>query len=682
MLPDKITISIISPDEDDAVYINSNLRNAGITVQSIWTKSHQDCIDALKQKKLHLIFIRTKNFSAADEQIIDEIKQIQKHIPVILIHDEVNQKTLTITLQMGAHDLISMDYPDRLTILTCRELGSYLKARELFKLREEIGGYKQELETLKSESTLPAIILVDGIIVETNSAADQLLNPDKQHDTLSSPILDYIHSSEQVLLKGALKAARQGNYSNKELSLKLDIPNHGIMRMGCLLEQYLYEGEKAIRLCFIEIPKAAMVAGDSIQLDPLTKIFHRQQFIESAQSTLQKPLDSGIRSLLYLKIDSFKELQEKVGILHLDKSLEYFAEAMKDTVNKGDVYARFGSYTFAILTQKGTQADVVSWAEHFQKHLNEISCFINDEIINLSCSIGIAEWQQGKDDFSELIQRAKESCDEAKKVGSGQIKVNRHFEDINMRSASYDIEWVARIRQALLQNRFQLFQFPISSLRMTSKNMIDVYLRMQDEDGELILPNVFMPTAERNNLIKSLDRWVLGASVKYCQKHSHAKLFVRLSKKSISDSDLIPWVNKILDSHNVSADKIVIQVVEEDVFARKDLFSKRLNEFRSNGFGIAIEHYGKNPAHIELLDDYPIDFVKIDSTLIQGLTDSRDRQKIVKALCKIAGKKQIATIAEHVETADTMAVLYQLGADYMQGKFTLEPEVILGSDEI
>ena len=190
MIPDKITISIISPYENDAVYINSTLRNAGITVHSIWSKSPFDCLQALKAKKLHLIFMRTKNFSAADEKIIDQIKAIQKYIPVILIHDEVNQKTLTITLQMGAHDLVSIDYPDRLTILTCRELGSFLKARELNKLRGEVSTYQEQLETLKSEATSPALLLIDGIIVEANPAAEELLCKTENDDLVSSPILD------------------------------------------------------------------------------------------------------------------------------------------------------------------------------------------------------------------------------------------------------------------------------------------------------------------------------------------------------------------------------------------------------------------------------------------------------------------------------------------------------------
>ena len=680
MLPEKITISIISPTEDDSVYINSTLRNAGITVQSVWSKNHTDCLKLLEKGNLHLIFMRTKNFSAQDEAIIDEIKVIEKHIPVILIHDEVNQKTLTITLQMGAHDLISMDFPDRLTILTCRELGSYLKAKELYKLRSEIENYTEQLQTLKEESTLPAIILIDGIIVETNAVANTMLNHDKSTSLFSSPILDFIHSDDQILIRGALRAATNGNFNADDIVIRILSAKQGDVKMACLLEPYTHEGESAIRLSLREIQKANLVSGNVMQLDPLTHIFHRKQFIQSAQDALQHRIDSGIRSLVYIKLDSFKLLQEELGLLEIDKILEHTANALTETTSKGDIYGRFGSNMFALMCHKGNEDDVKSWAEHFQDYLFKNPCIINEKKYPLTCSVGISEWQEESDDFADALQRAKDSSNEARLSGISNIQVNQHFQNITRKSDDFDKEWVAKLKKALVKNRFQLYQFPISSLRMTSRNMIDVYLRMKDDDDELILPNVFMPTAERNNLTQSLDRWVIGASIRYCQANPETKMFVRLSKDSLLDDALIAWSNKILQEHKVPSTSLVFQIIEDDVFKYSSRLSTRFHEFKEHGFEIAIEHFGKNPAHIELLEDYPIDYLKIDSTLIQGLTESRDRQKIVKALCKIAKSKKIATIAEHVETADTMAVLYQLGADYMQGKFTLEPEVVLGSE--
>ncbi len=680
MLPEKITISIISPSEDDSVYINSTLRNAGITVQSVWSKNHKDCISLLEEGNLHLIFMRTKNFSAQDESIIDEIKSVEKHIPVILVHDEVNQKTLTITLQMGAHDLITMDFPDRLTILTCRELGSYLKAKELYKLRGEIDNYSEQLQTLKEESTLPAIILIDGIIVEANAIANTLLNSDKNTSLFTNPILDFIHPDDQILIRGALRAATNGNFSADEIVVRVHTAKQGDVKMSCLLESYVHDGETALRLCLREIQKAKLVNGNAMQLDPLTNIFHRKQFIQSAQEKLQNRIDSGIRSLVYIKLDSFKLLQEELGILQVDKILEHTANALTETATKGDIYGRFGSNVFTILCHKGSQADVRSWAKHFQDYLSSNPCKIDDTDYPLTCSIGISDWQEESDDFADALQRAKNSSNDARNSGTGNIKVDQHFQEVTQQSNDFDKEWVGKLKKALVQNRFQLYQFPISSLRMTSRNMIDVYLRMKGDDDELILPNVFMPTAERNNLSQSLDRWVIGASIKYCQANPDSKMFVRLSKDSLLDKALLTWTSKVLTEHKVPTASLVFQIVEDDIFKYRTKLATRLHEFREQGFEIAIEHFGKNPAHIELLEDHPIDYLKIDSTLIQGLTESRDRQKIVKALCKIASSKQIATIAEHVETADTMAVLYQLGADYMQGKFTLEPEVILGSD--
>lgn len=680
MLPEKITISIISPFEDDSVYINSTLRNAGITVKSLWSDSTHDCLEDLKKDKLHLIFMRTKNFSGVDEKIIDQIKDIQKYIPVILIHDEVNQKTLTIALQMGAHDLVSMDYPDRLTILTCRELGSFLKARELYKLRDEVENYQEKLRTLKSEATLPTMIMIDGVIVESNPVADELFCKNENDHLHSNPILDYVHANDQTMLRGALKAANQDKFNNDELVIKFTSPKLGVLRMGCQFEFYEYDGENAVRMRLRQMPVSEISSGLSIQLDPLTRIYHRQKFIQAAQDSLNEPLESGIRALLYIKIDAFKDLQTEVGILEMDTVLQSFSDNILEAITNEDVYGRFGGSSFAILTQKGTMADVTSWAEHFQELLTQNPCLVNNEEHSLSCSIGIAEWQQENDSFLGLLQRARDSLKKAQNDGPGNISVNRYFEEITMRSKSYDIEWVARIKNALLQNRFQLFQFPISSLRMTSKNMIDVYLRMQDDDGELILPNVFMPTAERNNLAKSLDRWVIGASIRYCQQNNHAKMFVRLSKKSLLDEGLIEWCNKVVSDHEIKSDNLVFQLVEEDVFDLVPMLYERIQEYRQHGYGVAIEHFGKNPGHLKLLKELEVDYIKIDSTLIQGLTDSKDRQASVKALCEIAGEKQIATVAEQVETAETMAILYQLGADYMQGKFTLEPEVILGAE--
>jgi len=232
-----------------------------------------------------------------------------------------------------------------------------------------------------------------------------------------------------------------------------------------------------------------------------------------------------------------------------------------------------------------------------------------------------------------------------------------------------------------MQNRFQLYQFPISSLHGNSHEMLDVFLRMKDEVGDLVMPSVFLPVAERNNLIKSLDRWVIGAAIRFIEKNPNTSMFVRLSKASILDNNLLDWCTKVLSDYSVPADKLVIQLPEAYVYdVGINKIKQNLDNYRSQGYGVALEHFGRDPGFMQLFHKLPVDYVKIDSTLIQGLTENKERQAIVKELCAVARECQISTIAEHVETANSMAMLYQLGADYMQGTFTLEPEMIIAAE--
>ena len=95
------------------------------------------------------------------------------------------------------------------------------------------------------------------------------------------------------------------------------------------------------------------------------------------------------------------------------------------------------------------------------------------------------------------------------------------------------------------------------------------------------------------------------------------------------------------------------------------------------GFGFAIEHFGLSRDPAQLLQHVPADYVKIDGSLMQGLSSNDSLQEKVRVLVNIAKEKQIATIAERIEDANTMAVLFQLGVGYMQGHYLQEPEVVL-----
>jgi len=502
MLPKKINIFTLSEKEDDAAFINSTLRNAGISAHSIWSKDPEKCLFSLKKNDLHLIFFRTANFSAKDEEWIERFKEIEKNIPIILVHEEISEQTLSACLQMNAHDLVTLDIPDRLLFITMRELSTYLKTLELLKLRKENQTYKSQIQSIQKESDIASLVLSDGIIINSNPVANTLLIGNKEETFDTQTILDFVADSDQLVLKGALQAAKQGKFENEELVLKFHIAgSDDLQRMQCDISEYLFQGETSLKIDLKELATPVSVQHNSFSIDPLSNVYHRKHFLEVAGDALKQKSDNdnGILAMLYIKVDDFKQYQDTYNLLSTDEIVKHMGGALIETSNKGDIYGRFSGNAFVVQSQKGSLRDVESWATHLQNYLSENTVTIENDEIALSCTIGIAEFLNGNDDLVKWVTRAKEANYAAFKNSKGSVHTSQSITETTQ-TLRLDLEWTPRIKSALMQNRFQLFQFPISSLRQTSKDMIDVYLRMRDEVGDVISPNVFMPVAKRNNL--------------------------------------------------------------------------------------------------------------------------------------------------------------------------------------
>jgi EAL domain-containing protein (putative c-di-GMP-specific phosphodiesterase class I) len=209
--------------------------------------------------------------------------------------------------------------------------------------------------------------------------------------------------------------------------------------------------------------------------------------------------------------------------------------------------------------------------------------------------------------------------------------------------------------------------------------MFDVLLRMLDEKGQEVLPSVFMPAAERNDLMKNIDRWVIGAAMSFCAARKPGALFVRLSQETLSDSTLPAWLDNQLKSARIEPARIVFQVREETAAQQiKDAVAlhKALNK---RGFRFAIEGFGLGRDTEQMLGHLKPDFVKIHGALMQGLSADQDKQARVKAMVELARGCKAITIGERVQDANTMAVLWQLGVEFIQGYFVNAPEeVVLG----
>jgi EAL domain-containing protein (putative c-di-GMP-specific phosphodiesterase class I) len=249
--------------------------------------------------------------------------------------------------------------------------------------------------------------------------------------------------------------------------------------------------------------------------------------------------------------------------------------------------------------------------------------------------------------------------------------------DEDTKQREFDAIWVRHLRAALMDNRFRLAQLPIAGLRSDGIEMYDLLVRMLDEQGNSVLPSEFLPAAERNKMMKNIDRWVIKNAVKFCENSEADRVFVRLSTQSILDPSTVDWMDAEFEQKEFDCSRLVMQVPERDAAKHIKHVQAIVKQLRKMGIGFALEHYGVDREKFQILDILQPDYIKIDGELMHALMTDTDTQQNVEVIVRAAHERKIKTIAERVENANAMAVLFQLGLDYMQGHYVHEPEVIL-----
>jgi EAL domain-containing protein (putative c-di-GMP-specific phosphodiesterase class I) len=211
--------------------------------------------------------------------------------------------------------------------------------------------------------------------------------------------------------------------------------------------------------------------------------------------------------------------------------------------------------------------------------------------------------------------------------------------------------------------------------------MFDVLVRMLDEQGNEVLPTEFIAAAERNELMKNIDRWVIGASMAFCANRKAECIFVRVSKDTVLDKTLPLWLESQLRAVKIKPQRLCFQVSEELASQYFRQTKELVQTLGKLGFRFAIEHYGVGRDPLKLLAEFDVHFIKIDGSLMQGLSTNQLQQQRVKGLVDAAKRKRVETVAERVEDANTMAVLWQLGIEFIQGYFVNAPEEVTMSGE-
>jgi diguanylate cyclase (GGDEF)-like protein len=403
--------------------------------------------------------------------------------------------------------------------------------------------------------------------------------------------------------------------------------------------------------------------------DALTGLANRTLLIDRIIQALAlaKRVETSI-GLIFVDLDNFKKVNDTRGHAAGDFVLRQIALRLKQVVRPMDSVSRLGGDEFVVLLPAlATTADAITVARRVAAHIEEpIKLDHGSVTVTASIGISIADPAALEHDYTtdRLIQQADTAMYYAKSSGGSRTELFQPGITPTVFEADRET-WVARIHEALDEDRFVLHAQPIIDLATGSTVQHELLLRLRGRDEELIAPLEFLPTAERCGLIGEIDQWVIRQAATVAARG--VPVTVNLSAASAADPVVLELIERELRCHEADPSKITFEITETAVISNMErgrLFAERMV---SLGCSFALDDFGTGFASFTYLKHLPVQYLKIDIEFVRGLCHSQKDRSIVSAIVALAHGFGQQTIAEGVETEETAAVLKSLGVDFAQG---------------
>ena len=680
-----VPLIVMTRSQDHVEAINSTLRNAGHPVHCTWLPDARDLSDAITQLNPELLIAFIDELGIDLVSLIKIKQQSAPEMPVVIVREQVDEAVIADAMRSGAQDVVTLANRSRLQSVVSRELRAHRLERALSTTLSSAREYREQLQRFLEGSADAITHVQEGIIVDANRAWLELFGYSGEDALTGTPLMDLFEPETHPALKGALVACLQGKWTDHALKVQALLSDGSSVPLTLTLARANYENEPATRVSIPANNKSAdhdleLQLAHAVKNDASTGFLQQRYLLTAIQERCANAMKGGVRQFAYVKPDRFAEIQNAIGVLASEDFIGQLAEALRVEITANDLCGRFGGNGFLILLERGTARDVETWAENLVARISDHGFSFDEKNLVVTVTVGLGLLPATNPDVGAAIADAVSAARRGRELGGNQMyAVDKS--DTDTRVQAYDKIWVKHIKSALMENRFRLVQQPIASLLGEDKGMFDVLVRMLDEQGGEVLPAEFIRAAERNDLMKNIDRWVIGASMSFAANRKASCIFVRLSKDTILDKSVVGWLETQLRSLKIEAKRLCFQVTEEIATQYVRQTTELSESLRKLGFRFALEHFGTGRDPFKLLSGIGMNFIKVDGSLMQGLSTNQLQQQRVKGLVEAAKRKGVETVAERVEDANTMAVLWQLGVEFIQGYFVNAPEDVTMSGE-
>jgi diguanylate cyclase (GGDEF)-like protein/PAS domain S-box-containing protein len=419
--------------------------------------------------------------------------------------------------------------------------------------------------------------------------------------------------------------------------------------------------------------------------DVLTGLVNRREFENRMERALKsaKARETSY-ALCYLDLDQFKIVNDTCGHSAGDALLGQVGGLLKSKVRWRDTLARLGGDEFGILLESCSLDEAMRTAEALREAVRNFKFTWEERTFRLGASIGVVPLSADNADVASVLSAADSACQAAKEAGRNRV---HSFEenDIDLMRRRREMQWAARINNALEESRFELFRQTILPLQKPEVGAhYELLLRMRDEAGKVVSPDNFMTAAERYGITPNIDRWVIENAFRWLVSEADERAnlgmcSINLSGQSLGDDKFLPYVIDQFQRSGLDATKICFEITETAAIASFSQANRFIQALKELGCKFALDDFGTGLSSFGYLKHFPVDYLKIDGSFVKEILHDPIDREMVRSINEIGHLTGKQTIAEFAENLEIINMLRSLGVDYAQGYGVSQPQRVLKS---
>lgn len=684
----KINIFIVDDSFNNEENIIKLMRSSGYAAHTVRVEDDEDLIAALK-KQIPDVLLYTNGMKLIS--LKNTVKCIEKNaseaVPIIVINRPGGDMDVVTAMRSGAKDLTSYDNPSHLEMVIHREVEAHSSIASVFKLKGAMKETEKRCEALLDSSRDAISYIHEGMHVYSNHSYLKLFGFDESEELEGMPILDMVGMDERDEFKTFLRDSHSNKNKAKKLKLNLSKADGTEFKGEMEFSSASIDGEPCTQVIIrIQSNNQALEQQLALmsQTDSITGLYNRQFFLDTLEESSEKAKAGKITAAaLLIHLDNFSDIKQSAGVVAADQFLSEISREFESAINDDDVLAHFEGNTFSIVAYNQNAKTINDYTKKISKTVHDFIVNISGQSLNTTSTIGVSLLDKNTPDTGEILLRVERAVNQAGDTGPNTVIVYQPKEG-ELTQKEIDAKVVNDLKQALRNNRFVLYYQPVISLHGDTDERYEVFVRMLDKDDNIIMPLDFLPAAERTGMSVAIDRWILLSTIitlTKCWKEGKRTLFfVKLAANSLKDTSLMEWLKEQLKKYNVPKNSLIFEVKENVAVTSLKYTAELAKSLQELNCGFALDDFGTGKNPFELLKHIPADYLKLERSFMEELSTSTENQEAVKVITEKAMELNKLTIAQCVQDATSLSVLWGMGINFIQGNFLQEPSPNLDYD--